>query len=373
METYRVSSKVRDHNREYLIQTSSDAHLGAVATSVFVNGEPKETVNCPHPSEVSPQEILSLVKAVHGEKKKEIETLLEAYRKALDSGSPEMLYHLGTAFHYKGFLDEALELFSTAVRLKPDYHEALNYLGLSELSAGRVDHAIAALVRSVELRPGFADYRNNLGEAYLAGNAAKRAIVEFEQAIGINMYYADAYLNLGLAHIAQELGFPDQARLQATMARISDSFRKASLIYAGYATPQYEEGMTALAQLDLVRAQAIFRRIREAKKENHRREFSSFYMKFVAFPDMVSDKVVSDRIEFLKGEISKNPYYVDLHADLGHCYLEQARQSWQRAVEQFRKSTEINPSLGKVRVALDVAEETYQTMSQALSRISEKG
>ncbi len=373
METYRVSSKVRDNNREYLIQTSNDSHLGAVATSVFVNGEPKETVNCPHPSEISPQEILSLVKVAHGEKKKEIETLLQAYRKALDSGSQEMLYHLGTAFYYKGFLDEALELFSTAVRLNSDFHEALNHLGLSELWAGRVDSAIKSLERAVALRPGFADYRNNLGEALLANNATKRAILEFEQAIGINMYYADAYLNIGLARISQELSFPDQARIQETMARIADSFRKASLIYTGYATPQFEEGLTALTQADLSRALAIFRRIREGKKENHRREFSSFFMKFAAFPEMVSEKVVADRIEFLKGEISKNPNYVDLHTDLGHCYLEQARTSWQRAIEQFNSSAEINPSLGKVRVTLDVAEETYKNISQALSRISEKG
>jgi tetratricopeptide (TPR) repeat protein len=373
MESYRVSSKVRDRNREYLIQTSSDANLGAVATSVSVNGEAKETVHCPHPDDVSPEEILSLVKMAHGEKKREIEILLEAYHRALDSGSPEMLHHLGTAFHYKGFLDEALELFSTAVRIKPDYHEALNNLGLARMAVGQIDRAVEELSRAVEQRPGFADYRNNLGEAYLANNEAKRAIGEFEQAISINMYYADAYLNLGMAQLALALSNAGRPIEPTTLARIADYFRKASLIYAGYATPQYEEGLTALSQLDLARAQAIFRRIREAKKENHRREFSSFYMKFVTFPDMVTEQVVADRIAFLKGEISKNPSYVDLHAELGHCFLEQARISWQKAVDQFRKGSEINPSLGKIRVALDVTEETYQGIALALRRISEKG
>lgn len=373
METYRVSSKVRDRNREYLIQTSSDANLGAVATSVYVNGEAKETVHCPHPSDVSPQEILSLVKTAHGEKKREIEVLLEAYNRALGSGSPEMLYHLGTAFHYKGFLDEALELFDAAVRVKPDYHEALNNFGVAEMAAGNYDRAVENLTRAVEQRPGFADYRNNLGEAYLAKEEAKRAILEFEQAISINMYYADAYLNLGMAHLAMALTNAGHPIEPTILSRIVDCFRKASLIYTGYATPQYEEGLTALTQLDLARAQAIFRRIREAKRENHRREFSSFYMKFVSFPDMVTEQVVADRVAFLKGEISKNPTYVDLHAELGHCYLEQARISWQKAIDQFRRGSEINPSLGKIRVALDVTEETYQGIALALRRISEKG
>ncbi len=373
METYRVSSKVTDRNREYLIQTSNDSALGAVATSVYVNGEPKETVNCPHPSDVSPQDILSLVKLAHGEKKKEIETLLGAYHRALDSGAPEMLFHLGTAFYYKGFIEEALELFLSAVRVKPDYHEALNYLGMTQLSAGRLPQAVESFGRAVEQRPAYADYRNNLGEALLHNEDPRRAIAEFEQAIGINMYYADAYLNLGMAHVAIALNYAKGQIDQQAMAKIADCFRKASLIYAGYATPQYEEGLTALAQQDLLRAHAIFRRIRESKKENHRREFSSYYMKFITFPDLVNEQVIADRISFLKSEIEKNPNYVDLHAELGHSYLEQSRLAWQRGVEQFRRSSEINPSLSKVRVALDVTQETYQAMAHALRRISEKG
>jgi tetratricopeptide (TPR) repeat protein len=373
METYRVSSKVRDHDREYLIQTTNDPHLGAVATTVYVNGVQKETTNCPHPGGVAAQEILSLVKLTHGEKKSEIEHLLKAYRNALDNGSPDGLHHLGTAFFYKGFLEEALELFSSAVAGKPDYHEAFNYLGLTEMTLGRIDQAIQSLSRAVELRPAFADYRNNLGEAYLANNVPKRAVLEFEQSISINMYYADAYLNLGLAHLQQELNHPAQENASAARARIADCFRKAALIYGGYNTPQYDEGLAAVAQMDLPRAMAIFKRIRETKKENHRREFSGFYMKFVMFPDLVSGKVVTDRIEFLKAEISKNPHYVDLHAELAHCYLEQARLAWQEAIEQFRKSAEINPGLPKVRVALDVTEKIYSSISQAMTRISEKG
>ncbi|MBI5266211.1 MAG: tetratricopeptide repeat protein [candidate division Zixibacteria bacterium] len=373
METYRVSSKVRDHEREYLIQTMNDAHVSAVSTIVYVNGVQKEISNCPHPAEVSPQEILSLVKVTHGEKKKEIETLLQAYHRAITSTSPDMAYHLGLAFFFKGFIDEAHQLFSAAVSSKADYHEALNYLGLSETALGRNDLAIEALSRAVELRPAYADYRNNLGEVFLDNNVPTRAILEFEQAIGINMYYADAYLNLGLAYLQQELTSPTKSGPSAALGRISDSLRKAALIHPGYGTPQYEEGLSAVAAGDLLRAFAVFKRIRETRKENHRQEFSSFYMRFVAFPDLVSEKVVTERIEFLKGEIAKNPNYVDLHAELGHCFLEQARLSWQQAIEEFRHSSEINPSLVKLRSTLETAEKVYVAISQALTRISEKG
>lgn len=373
METYRVSSKVRDHEREYLIQTMNDAHVNAVSTTVFVNGVQKEISNCPHPAEVSPQEVLSLVKLTHGEKKKEIETLLQAYHRAITSDSPDTAYHLGLAFFYKGFLDEAHQLFSAAVTAKPDCHEALNYLGLSETMLGRNDLAIEALSRAVELRPAFADYRNNLGEVFLSNNVPTRAILEFEQAININMYYADAYLNLGLAYLQQELTSPTKGGQPAALGRITDCLRKAALIHSGYATPQYEEGLLAVTKGDLLRAFAVFKRIRETRKENHRQEFSSFYMRFVAFPDLVSERVIAERIEFLKGEIAKNPNYVDLHVELGHCFLEQARLSWQQAMEEFRRSSEINPSLAKLRSTLETAEKVNEAISHALTLISEKG
>jgi hypothetical protein len=77
METYRLSSKLKEKDREYLIQTANDSNVGTVATVIYVDGVLTETVNCPHPADVQPQEVLSLVKMTHNEKKQEIETLLQ--------------------------------------------------------------------------------------------------------------------------------------------------------------------------------------------------------------------------------------------------------------------------------------------------------
>jgi tetratricopeptide (TPR) repeat protein len=373
METYRISSKLREKNKEYLIQTANDSHLASVATSVFVDGVLAEAVCCPHPNEISPQEVLSLVKRTHEEKKQEIETLLKSYRKVIEQGDPEAMYHLGTAFYFKGFLQEARELLEATTKTAPDRHQAFNMLALVEIGLGNVARAIELGSEAVKLRPRYADYRNNLGEAYLANGACKRAVIEFEEAIGINLYYGDAYFNLGLAYLLNANAYPNTGRSEDQVAKIIDFFRKASLIQPAVTGQVFDDAMEALQHGDLGRALHLFKQIRDARKEQHRREFSGFYMKSMLFPVGASERIVADRIEFLTAEIRKNPGYVDLQAELAQCYLEQARTLWQKGVEQYRRTYEINPSLTKVHEALRQAESTYTQISSAYTKITEKG
>lgn len=373
METYRLSSKLSEKQNEYLIQTANDATQGAVSTSVYINGALAEVVNCPHPNQVKAEEVLSLVKLTHNEKKKEIETLLQAYRKVSASANAEMMYQLGTAFYYKGFYGEARELFHAATLLNPGYHQAINYLGQAELALGRIREAVAAAKRSVELRPQYADYHNNLGEAYLADNACQDAIEEFEKATRINMYYSDAYFNLGLAYILDADLRPKSISWTEHQGKIKDYFHKAALIHPDYQTETFEHGLRTVQNRDLKRAIGLFKGIREARRESSRREFSAFYMKLALFPDYVSEKVIADRIQFLEMELSKNPSYVDLQAELSVCYLEQAKMIWQKGVDQYRKTHELNPSLQKVRYAMEEAESTLEDISITLKKITEEG
>jgi len=54
-------------------------------------------------------------------------------------------------------------------------------------------------------------------------------------------------------------------------------------------------------------------------------------------------------------------------------YLEQAKMAWQKAIENYRKTTEINPSLRRAQIALDETEAVYEKMCTVLGRITEKG
>ncbi|MFZ5981853.1 MAG: tetratricopeptide repeat protein [Candidatus Zixiibacteriota bacterium] len=373
METYRLSSRLCEKDTEYLIQTVNDSNLGTVATTVFINGVPTETSNNLHPTDISPNEILSLVKMTHEDKKKELENLLQAYRKIVNAGDVRMSYYLGTAFYFKGFYQEARTLFENTVALDPAHHQSLNQLGLTELALGNIEAAIAAARQAVNQKPGFADYRNNLGEALLADDLVDDAVEQFQQAVNINLYYSDAYFNLGLAYIYQALKNQDRQQWPGYLAKISDYLYKATLIYTAFKGQAFDEGLKALNNRELKRALNIFRKIRETKKENSREQFSGFYMKFALTSEWISEKALAERIAYLKEELKKNPTYVDLHSDLARCYLEQGRLNWQRGVDEYRSTHESNPSLSKIKLALEDASSIYEDMNLVLKKISEKG
>ncbi len=372
METYRLKSKLVENNKEFVIQTSNDANLGAILSTVYVDGQVTEKVKCPHPQEINPEELLSLVKVTHQEQKREIETLLDAYRKTLAGGNAEMMYHLGTAFFYKRFYSEARQLFQAAVTLNRDHHQAFNHLGMTQLTLNMVAEAIESCGAAVEKRPAYADYRNNLGEALLADSSCRRAVRELEEAVRINLYYADAYFNLGLTYILDALNVEGSVSRTDLPAKAADYFKKASLIYPEYEVALLEEAMSALHRSDLKRAFSVFLKVREAKKEKHRREFAAFYMKFVMYPDWVSEEVISDRIRFLQAEIEKNPTYVDLHTELARCFLEYAKLSWQKGLQQYQKTLEINPSLTRAQHCLDKVKQEFVNIGSVLSDVAEK-
>ncbi|MDX9858201.1 MAG: tetratricopeptide repeat protein [candidate division Zixibacteria bacterium] len=373
METYRLSSKLREKDSEYLIQTSNDSTVGAVSTSIFINGILAERTTQAHPEQVDPQDVLALVKSSHGEKKKEIESLLSAYRQAISQAEPDTMYHLGTAFYFKGFYAEARELFYQTAASGTEYHQAYNFLAVTELALNNAQEAVQNGARAVAMRPRFADYRNNYGEALLAVDDYKGAIEQFEQATEINMYYGDAYFNLAIAHIVEAVRQPDRERWGARLGRIGDCLKKAGLIYEIYRNPRTEQAVALLQRGELREALTALKAVREAKREAGRREYAAFHTRFLLVPGWMSEKVVADRIAFLKAELQKNPTYVDLYAELSQCYLEQSKMAWQKAIDNYRKTTEINPSLRRAQIALDETEAVYEKMCTALGRITEKG
>ncbi len=373
METYRLKSKLMDNDKEFVIQTLNDVNLGAISSEVYVNGQLAETVSHPHPMEIRAEEVLSLLKVTHGEKKKEIETLLAAQHRIMEQGDPEMLIHLGTALHYKGFYTEAAEVFTALVTIDPSHHQGRNFLGMTELARGDASAAVAAAALAVEKCPGYADYRNNYGEALLAAGETARAIEQFEEAIRINLYYGDAYLNVGLACLRHSTETQYVQEAEQLVTRAADSFRRAAVINPDYDTGMFENGMRALQENELDQAAACMTEVRRGRKERHRREFAGFYMRFVLHPEWVSERTLDERVRYLEREIRRNPQYVDLYAELGRCYLEQSRLNWHRGIQQYKKALQLNPSLSEAAEKLESIEQQYSNLCALLDTMGQKG
>ena len=76
----------------------------------------------------------------------------------------------------------AEQYFKKALKLQPNYGQALWGLGLTYLATGRNSEAVAALSGAVELSPDFAQAHFDLGRAYLKTRNYRRAKDAFGKA-----------------------------------------------------------------------------------------------------------------------------------------------------------------------------------------------
>jgi len=106
---------------------------------------------------------------------------------------------LGYALFQKKRLDEAIEHFQQALRIKPDYAEAHHNFGNAWLQKGRADEAIVQYEEALQINHQDARSHNNLGYVLLQKKRVDEAIVHFQQALQVNPEYTEAHYNFGNA------------------------------------------------------------------------------------------------------------------------------------------------------------------------------
>jgi len=95
-----------------------------------------------------------------------------------------------------GRFDEAIECYRQAIRIKPDFSDALNGLGIALATEGRLEEAIGNFRKAIQVNPNFVAAQNNLGAALADKGRFEEAIGNFRKAIQISPNYAEAQNNL---------------------------------------------------------------------------------------------------------------------------------------------------------------------------------
>ncbi len=108
-------------------------------------------------------------------------------------------YSLGNALLRKGRTSEAIDQFTEALRINPDYAEAHNNLGYALLVTGRTSAAIEQCREALRIDPTYAHAHNNLGNALAQTGRASEAIEHYKQTLRMNPNSADAHSDLGAA------------------------------------------------------------------------------------------------------------------------------------------------------------------------------
>lgn len=108
-------------------------------------------------------------------------------------------YEVGTALLQLGMVQEAIDQYEQALRIKPDYGEPHENLGVALVRLGRVEEGIGHYEQALRLNPDNAEAHYNLGTALLREGKLPEAIGHYEQAVRIKPDYAEAHCNLGIA------------------------------------------------------------------------------------------------------------------------------------------------------------------------------
>jgi len=146
--------------------------------------------------------------------KEQINPILELYNNGLfqeaidaiellnqDHPNVPLLFNLlGACYKSLGQIDNSLQMFETAIKIKPDYAEAYFNQGVILKDIDRLEEAVDCYKKAIDLVPNYSDAHNNLGNAYKALGALEEAIESYENAITFNPNLAHFHYNLGIVY-----------------------------------------------------------------------------------------------------------------------------------------------------------------------------
>ena len=131
----------------------------------------------------------------------------ENYRNAIrldPYNAADAHYALGLVFRDWGRVDEEIQAYRAAIKLKPDYVSAYERLGSRYLRSKKFPEAIETYKQITSLKPGDANAPNNMGEAYFEMGLMTDAVEAFKQAIRLKPDFGKAYYNLGRTYMAMK-------------------------------------------------------------------------------------------------------------------------------------------------------------------------
>jgi tetratricopeptide (TPR) repeat protein len=150
------------------------------------------------------------------------------YREALDYYKPGasknavLANKTGIAYHQLLDLDNARKYYQRAIRLNPQYAEALNNLGTVYYAQRSYKRAIDQYRKALRANPNSASVLSNMGTAYFARKKYEEALQFYQQALALNPDIFDNRSNQGT--VVQERTIEEKAKFNYYMAK---TFAKA--------------------------------------------------------------------------------------------------------------------------------------------------
>ena len=146
------------------------------------------------------------------------------YREAIDvfredkSKNPVIFNKIGIAYHQMQQLDNARKSYEQAVRLKPDYAEAINNLGTVYYAKKSFGRATRYYQRALKYAPKSASIYSNLGTAYFARKKYKEAMETYQIALKLDPNVFENHGSYGV--LLEERSVEERAKFHLHMAKL---------------------------------------------------------------------------------------------------------------------------------------------------------
>ena len=146
------------------------------------------------------------------------------YREAIDvfredqSKNPVIINKIGIAYHQMQQLDNARKCYEQAIRLKPDYAEAINNLGTVYYARKSFGRAIRYYQKALKYAPNSASIYSNLGTAYFARKKYKEAMETYQIALKLDPNVFENHGSYGV--LLEERSVEERAKFHFHMAKL---------------------------------------------------------------------------------------------------------------------------------------------------------
>ena len=145
----------------------------------------------------------------------------------------DALENMGVALWKQGKAAEAIGFYQQALRVKPDSAKAHRELGQVLADQGKNDDALQELLKAMELAPNDFDIRMDLGRMLTRQGKFSEAISQLNEVLRLNPDSAEAHNDLGV--VLQMAGQPEGSlahfstalRLKPTLTVARDNLRRA--------------------------------------------------------------------------------------------------------------------------------------------------
>lgn len=358
MKNLGLNNDITTGGRKFHVQTSYSENEKSISSNVFLDGEIVHSKSL-LAEDLTEAEVDARMTELHQELITEMEVLYYIYEKVKSVEHSQSANKLGLLFLQKRLLKEAIEQFSTAMRLdpeKPDFHANL---GRAHLTAREFDEAIEVLQKGSTMAPHFADIQHYLGVAHLYQNNFKAAVLHLDKAIELNEEYIGANYHLAVAFLGLSLTDygASAEEVEANRAKAGELLEQTAARMNGQELPNFNRVKDLFFENKFEEALEAFKACNPADLLSQFTNIENeFYLKFMYGGKGKDDDFIADYVGKLSSLLDENPDYADAHNNLGVAHLIQCRNLFLKALDEFRAALKINPKYWRAEKNLKLAE-----------------